>query len=507
MSAVGYCRISDKDQSHNSIEDQKIRITEYCERNGITLERLFVEEGKSAFTFNRPEWKGLEAYLKRNKQVKYLIVKHIDRFSRAELLDALIKIDEIENKLKVKIVSIEDPINQNTSDLGVQLMRTIKLLMSNNELNRIKERTNDGIYRSLSNGRYCNMAPYGYKNSRDNENKPLLKIDTERAPIIKKIFRWYNEGKEIEEVKKLAIEAGLTRKGRSVIQEILDQPAYAGLIRVPAYKGNPEKIVSAVHAPIVSEHDFWAAQQRLHQKSRKVQKREEVFLRGILQCHCDRFLTAGNSKGRTGYYWYYICPDHKKNLSAKKLHDQFLKILDELSFTSDQVEWYRKMITEGIENRYQNRGGAIMRAKLELQKVEKKLEAIQTKYLMEHEHIDANVYAKVVSELNLKKGELQKKVHELTINVKVYYDAVNEVLPNLMNLRETFLGWPLHQQQLFITTVFRHPFRYVDGIYRTSYIDPLFADKALILKEKGLLIVEQSFSKSEKNSRSAPERT
>jgi site-specific DNA recombinase len=507
MNAVGYARISDKDQSHNSIEDQQIRINEYCQRNNIQLEKIFTEKGKSAFTFDRPEWKNLEAYLKKNKQVKFLIVKHIDRFSRAELLDALIKIDEIENKFKVKIVSIEDPINQNSSDLGVQLMRTIKLLMSNNELNRIKERTNDGIYRSLSNGRFCNHAPYGYKNSRDPEGKPLLIIDNQRAPVIRKIFKWYNEGKEITEVKKLAYDAGLKRKGSSVIQEILDQPVYAGLIKLPAYKGNPEKMVKAIHAPIVSEHDYWTAQQRLHKKNNKVQKRDDVPLRGILQCHCGKLMTAGNSKGRTEYYWYYLCPDHKKNLPAKKLHEQLYKILDELSLKDDQLEWYRKMMSDSIENRYQNRGGTIMRTKLDLQKIQKKLESTQTKYLLEHENIDANIYAKVVTDLKQQESELHNKLNELTLDVETYYNTVNEVLPQLKNLRENFITWPLHQKQLFIITLFHRPVQYIDGSYRTTYIDPMFADKALILKEKGLLNVEQSSSKSDVSPLRAGERS
>jgi site-specific DNA recombinase len=507
MKAVGYVRISDADQSHNSIEDQHIRITEYCTRNNISLEKIFTERGKSAFTFNRPEWKSLENYLRKNKDVQFLIVKHIDRFSRAELLDALIKIDEIENKLKVKIVSIEDPINQNSSDLGVQLMRTIKLLFSNNELNRIKERTNDGIYRSLSNGRFCNRAPIGYKNSNDHEGKPLLKIDEERAEVIRKIFKWYNEGKEIVEVKRLAIDAGLTRKGRSVIQEILDNPVYAGMIRVPAYKGKPEKIVKGLHAPIISEHSFYTAQQRLHQKGIKIQKREEVPLRGILHCHCGRKMTAGNSRGRNGtYYWYYLCETHKKNLSAKKLHAQLYAVLDELSIQEERIEWYKSKILESIEQKYANKGGAIMKAKLELQKAQQKINATQEKYLLQPD-ISPEVYAKVMTDLKVQETRWQEEIAKLNTNAQAYYKAIDDVLPKLNNVRESFLGWPLHQQQLFLNMVFRESLSYADGVYRTTFINPLFADKVLILKEKGLLVVEQSSLKTDVSPISAGNRT
>jgi hypothetical protein len=43
--------------------------------------------------------------------------------------------------------------------------------------------------------------------------------------------------------------------------------------------------------------------------------------------------------------------------------------------------------------------------------------------------------------------------------------------------------------------VFKTGLTYVDGIFRKPYINPALAQNALILKEKGLLFVEQSFQK------------
>lgn len=507
MKGVGYVRISDAEQSHTSIEDQQIRIAEYCSRNGIALEKIFTEKGKSAFTFDRPEWKSLESYLKKNKDVKFLIVKHIDRFSRAELLDALIKIDEIENKLKVKILSIEDPINQNSSDLGVQLMRTIKLLFSNNELNRIKERVSDGIYRSLSNGRYCHTAPEGYKNSRDAEGKPLLVIDEERAPVIRKIFKWYNEGKELVEVKRLAVAAGLKRKGRSVIQEIVDNHIYAGLVKVPAHRGQGSKLIKGIHAPIVSELAYWNAQERLHKRRRKTHVNEGLPLKGILHCHCGRLMTAGNSRGRNGtHYWYLLCDTHRKHFSSIKLEDQLCKILDELSFPEERIAWYRTKIIESVESRFANKGGAIMKAKLEQQKVKQKINSTQEKYLLQPD-INPEVYARVMADLMAQEQQWQTELAKLDTNMQAYYKAIDDVLPALKDVRATFLQWPLHQKQLFLKTLFRGNLSFEDGIYRTTYIDPLFADKVLILKEKGLLQIEQSPVKSDRSPLGGVDRT
>ena len=89
--AVAYCRLSDKDSSANSINNQKKRIAEYCNYNKLELVQTFVDDGKSGWTFDRPAFKALEDYCKTNKTVKYLIVTHFDRFSRTDPVDAMVK--------------------------------------------------------------------------------------------------------------------------------------------------------------------------------------------------------------------------------------------------------------------------------------------------------------------------------------------------------------------------------------------------------------------------------
>jgi hypothetical protein len=38
---------------------------------------------------------------------------------------------------------------------------------------------------------------------------------------------------------------------------MLDNPLYAGLIRLPAFEGRPEKYVKALHEAIIPENIFW----------------------------------------------------------------------------------------------------------------------------------------------------------------------------------------------------------------------------------------------------------
>lgn len=490
MSAIGYTRLSERDQSNNSLNNQAIGIKDYCINNKLQLEKIFTDNGKSAFTFNRPEWKRLEDYIRKNKQVKYLIVYHLDRFSRATLMDALLKLNEIEVKLKVKVLTVTDPVNMDSSDLGVQLMRTINLLFSNNERNRIQDRAKDGIYRSLASGRFCNMAPVGYKNSRDAEDKPLLIIDPVKAKFVKKIFKLFNEGMKIEKIRSEVPELNL--KGNSAIQRILSNPVYAGLIDLPAYKGKPSMEINAIHQPIVSKHEYYAAKSKLNKKRINVQASEDVWLRGVLHCHCGRLMTAGNSRSHTGkYYWYYKCQEHQINFPATKLHSQFKEILKELSFSDKSINFIKEKVLKEINEHQNKKGGNIMRLKLALSKVQKKIEDTQTRFLLNPD-IDPQVYSKVLTGLKEEEAGIEVNITKATTDTGTMVELLNKLLPTLSDIPKVFFEFPLHQQQLFINTVFSRPLSYFEGTYRTPNIYPVFADKALILKEKRLLEIEQS---------------
>ncbi|WDF80772.1 recombinase family protein [Mucilaginibacter sp. KACC 22773] len=158
MNAIGYMRLSAKDQS-KSLEYQESTIREYCRRNNLKVIGVFKDNGESSFTFDRPDYKALEAYLKKYKgECQYLIVLDHDRFSR-NLPQALNKIAELENKHGVKVISTSERIDLDTSDPDVFMKRALDYMMANKELFNIRKRTKQGIRNAKENGRYLGRAP------------------------------------------------------------------------------------------------------------------------------------------------------------------------------------------------------------------------------------------------------------------------------------------------------------------------------------------------------------
>lgn len=486
--AVGYCRISDKDQSANSLPDQEIQIREYCQRNGLTLDKVFIENGRSAFTFDRKEWKKLEIYLKENKGVKFIIVKHIDRFSRATLLDALLKINEIEKKLNRKILAVSDKVDVDTSDLGFQMMRTIELIMSNNERNQIVKRVKDGIYRSYANGRFCNKAPFGYRNSRDETDRPLIIPEPSEAKLVQQVFKLYLSGMNIADI---ARKVKVKQKGNSAITRILSNPVYAGIIQVPPYSGRPGYEVDGIHKPIISKSEYYKAIARLSGKKAVQQPKDDVWLRGVISCPCGRKMTAGNSKGRKKYYWYYKCPECLINYRADKLQTQFVEILKLLCLSESTVEFIKSKIKESIDAQQKNRGGNIMQLNLQLDKIRAKLKDVQGKYLLSQD-IPVDVFRGVVNGLKAQEADILDQLDRTNFEAAKLKQIFNEVLPLLTSIDRAFELFPLHQKHLFVRTIFENSLVYDGQLYRTAGINKVFIDKQLILKEKRLLIIDNN---------------
>jgi site-specific DNA recombinase len=105
---------------------------------------------------------------------------------------------------------------------------------------------------------------------------------------------------------------------------------------VPAYKSKPARLVKGLHTPIVSEHEYWQAERLLKKKNPAISKRDEVYQKGVLNDYAGKKMTAGNSKGKSKSYWYYVSPTSRKHFSAIKIHNQFHELLETLSFLDQE---------------------------------------------------------------------------------------------------------------------------------------------------------------------------
>jgi len=490
--AIGYRRLSERDQSKYSLEYQEKAIGDYCTRNNLDLIGLYTDNGQCSDTFDRPDYRALESFLRKNKgKAEYLIIMDHDRFSR-NLPEALMKIDELQNRFRIKVLATNEDVNLDTQDPAVFMQRAFSYLMANQELFRIRKRTRDGIRQAQMSGRHVNRAPFGYINAKDKDDRGILLVDENKAEIVQEIYKKYIAGLSVHEIHSWARKQGFNNEGNSAIPRLLSRAVYAGLVKVTATRSQPEKYVKGLHQPLVSESDYWRVQEKLgNKRNARSQPKEEFPLRGVLQCWCGKSMTAGFSKGKSKYYLYYRCTRHTEtNYRGDKLHGELEDLLELLSFDKAQVLRISKDAKTFIERSLIDNRKIIASREKQIEEVDRKIEKLEEKLM--NDEVDGQTFKKLKIKLHSEKNLLIESRKELQSgNAEHKLRRLDEIMPELTSLKSIYQISNLKRKQSLIRGVFKHKLTYSDGAFRTPKIDETFSPNSLKAKEKGLLVEEQ----------------
>ena len=229
MNIAAYCRVStDKSDQLNSLEAQKKFFTEYTEKNGHNLVRLYADEGISGTkTKNRKEFLRLMRDAEKG-MFDMVVVKDISRFARNT-------VDLLQSIRTLKALGIETTfLTANMTVLGQsEFVLTIFGALAQEESANTSKRVKFGKKMNAEKGRVPNIV-YGYdKTPGDYFN---LKINGEESRIVKQIFRWYTEeGYGAARIANMLNDLGMkTKRGCSFSQNavcrILTNELYTGKI-------------------------------------------------------------------------------------------------------------------------------------------------------------------------------------------------------------------------------------------------------------------------------------
>jgi len=490
--AIGYARISDEDQSTWSIPGQRDLITDYCIKNDIELVAIFTDEGYTAANFDRADWKQLEEFVTKNyKDVDMLLVMAWTRFSR-NTKEALAMIDDLEQRYHIRVISIREPLHLHPDSPFYSHMRTQMIQYGELELRMIKDRTKFGIYNAQKNGRYISKAPRGYLNSKNENGEPVIIVDPAKKDIIIETYTRFLAGETIDSIRKAIKSKGTDIKGNSSVQDILKNPVYMGYIKQIAYYDDPEKLVKAIHEPIISETTWWKVQAIFNIKkslNRSVISDNFPF-RGVLKCFCSRNLTGAFSKGRKVLVPYYKCNSHTRiNLNANKLHAQFDQLLSHLNLPAFHIQYLQEKVILNLNDRLRNREKELQEKQQQLSALEKKIDSMEEKYLSND--FDKPAYMKWKTRYHGEKSLLQSQLGDLRKPLNQVWENYHKSLHQLADLQYIYNGASVQQKQAFVRTVFNNQLYYQEGVYRTPTIMRVFEAKAPLLSEKRLLIIDQ----------------
>jgi len=459
--AVIMCRVSSDEQAKGySLDVQFESLTRHCAREGVEIIKHYKED-HSAKNFSRPEFKKFLEYAKSNKgKIDMLLITSWDRFSR-NLTDSLIMLRKLK-AMGIEVHAIEQPIDMSIPENKAMLAIFLAIPEIDNERRSIKIR--GGVRGALKSGRWCRVAPIGYRNTRDSENKPII-VPDERAEFIQKMFKYISLGNTQSEARR-SLNAEGFKISKTGISKILRNKVYIGKIVVPELDDEPLKVIEGIHDAIIEEDLFNQVQDiiegRANQKRVKTNKsklRAELPLRGVMKCSkCDKMMTGSPSKGRHGKkYFYYHCNFcHDERISAIKANALIEDCLGKLSFTESANTIYKMMVKEllsGDENE-------LKKKKLEQEKGIKNTEAriTKTQDLFIDGKIDESTYSESMKRYRDSKRKMEESQEAINRTPSRYSEWLKTGVNAMKNLSEQYKSSNVQGKQNLLVSIFPENF-------------------------------------------------
>ena len=229
MKLAAYCRVStDKEDQLNSLEAQKQFFTEYTQRTGDVLVRLYADEGISGTKIkNRKEFLRM---MKDAEQGLFdmVVVKDISRFARNT-------VDLLQNIRKLKSLGIETQfLTANMTSMGnSEFVLTIFGALAQEESANTSKRVKFGKKLNAEKGRVPNLV-YGYDKTIGDYFH--LTINETEANAIRQIYQWYTqEGYGASKIAAMLNDRGLKTKrncqwSQNAVCRILTNELYTGKV-------------------------------------------------------------------------------------------------------------------------------------------------------------------------------------------------------------------------------------------------------------------------------------
>lgn len=493
--AIRYLRFSDKSQSHSSIERQELYTDQWLKNNNVELVDTFIDRGKSAKTFDRPDFNKLQEFIRKHyRSVDYLLVDQLDRFSR-DAGDAIKMVKKLQVEFQIQIVSVTEGITYDYSTPGSFFRTGLQLLLAEEDnINRsIKAR--GGVYTAKAKeGRFVySAAPFGYCKVGYGKDRHL-EIDKEQGKVILFIYESFINGAPFYEIAKKARQMGFKVNGNSAIQKVLSNPVYAGYQYVKPHKEYPGGLFKAIHDPIVDYVTWQNVQQKLKvpEKTRVVLD-SELPLRGVLKCYCGKLLTGAPSKGRHGkYYYYYKCnKTNHININAKRAHEQLEKILSLMSLPADMAKKIKRESKIAMDLRLKNDSQLLKDNEKELVEVEKKLMAIEEKWITNE--INRETYERWFEKLSISRRSLTDSIKKMNMGQSHFYSLLERNLDKLSSLDAVYKFADIAEKQELLRIMFGGTLYYNEGLFRSSFVLEFLASRLAEIQAMGVFKYEGKF--------------
>lgn len=471
---VIYTRVSTEEQVSNfSLREQEAQLRRYCDRKNLNVIRHYQDEGHSAKTFNRPQFRQLIADLEARKiKFSQLVVYKVDRFSRnlAETMDMV----EYFKRKKIKVFSLDGELN--FSDTNKFFVNLIQAGAAQHDNMMRADRTIGGMRRAVKEGKWPWKAPYGYRN---NSITKVIEPVLPEAELVQYCFKTYAEGIYLpEEVRRLAQKSGYSKSLQGLL-DMLRNPIYVGKLSLKGYNDEPDGLYDGDHKPLIDEETFIKVQKLLNAKS-KVYKKKEIEisnqLRGKLICPlCGKIMTSSKSKGSSGIYVEYYHCQHKhgcKNrFRADRANSDFEDYLDTFQPDTATVQLFSQALIDMYKSKNREKEEQRVKIEAEIEVLDRRMASMTDK--LADDDVDISTYKTYKANYESRKNDLVQRHIEITSGDKDLSRFLKFGLGFLAKLGQYYKNAEVANKQKIISSIFPENLIYENNQYRTTKINEI----------------------------------
>jgi len=314
MQAVGYARVSSKDQEDTgySLPAQEKLLHDYAERNGYELVKVFAIQESAAGKIQRNIFHEMMEYVTKSK-INTVFVETTDRLTRnfadVPIINEWILADE---KHTIHLVKEGCTLHKDSKSHEWFMWR-VKVATAEYYIRLLSENVKKGQKEKLAQGWLPSKPPLGYKTIGEKGHK-IHVPDEEKSPLIKKMFDLYASGQySTKKLGDVMYEQGLrSRTGHKVsharIHQLIGDPFYYGMNR---WKN---QITKGNHEPLITKELFMRCQDIMHSNGTPKYNKHNPLFKNIFHCdECKGRITWEIQKG----HWYGHC-NHYKNCKQRE---------------------------------------------------------------------------------------------------------------------------------------------------------------------------------------------
>lgn len=323
-----------------------------AQREGLNVTEMYQESHSAKDTGQRPIFNKLLLDIREGK-FNGILVWHPDRLSRnAGDLGAIVDLLDQKKLVEIRTYSQRFTNNPNEKFLLMILGSQAKLENDNKSIN-VKR----GLKAKCELGLWPGIAPTGYLNSKDKDQKGVVFVDPDRSAVIKELFQKVaNDGWSGRKVYRWLKDIKFkTRTGKpltlSNVYVILNNHFYYGTFEYPKNSG---RWFQGKHTALISKDLFDDVQKQLHLQVRSHSRNKEFAFTRLLSCGaCGSGVTAQEKfkslkDGSIAKYIYYGCT-RSRDINCKEGYIEEKVLISQLTEIIDHIDLDRSGIKKKLE--------------------------------------------------------------------------------------------------------------------------------------------------------------